>query len=451
MEKVISEINNILWGGGMIILILGAGIYLTFATRFFQFRKVKMIFSETILSLFKDKSVRKSNEKKSISQLQAVSTALAATMGTGNIAGVASALTLGGAGAVFWMWVSSLFGMMIVFCENVLGIYYRYKNSNDEWVGGPMVYLEKGLGSKKLGMVYAVFCVLASFGMGNITQINSISLSAKTSFGVPCVVTGVISAVLIGIIIFGGLKRIGSVTEKLIPILSLAYILGSIIIIVINFKAIPSAFSEIFKGAFGLDSITGGICGVAVKQAVSVGLRRGVFSNEAGLGSTVMVHAASDIKSPVKQGMWGIFEVFLDTIVCCTLTALVILTSGAMNCKGIKLDGAALVIKAFESGFGHFSGIFVTASVSLFAFATVLGWSVFGLKAFEYVFGEGYSVYYKLIYVMLILFGATGSINLIWGISDIFNGFMAIPNLIGVLILSPVMLKALKNYPGKEL
>ena len=451
MEKVISEINNILWGGGMIVLILGAGIYLTVATRFFQFRKVKLIFRETILSLFKDKSVRKSNEKKSISQLQAVSTALAATMGTGNIAGVASALTLGGAGAVFWMWVSSLFGMMIVFCENVLGIYYRYKNSNDEWVGGPMVYLEKGLGSKKLGMVYAVFCVLASFGMGNITQINSISLSAKVSFGVPCVVTGIFSAILIGIIIFGGLKRIGSVTEKLIPILSLAYILGSIIIIVINFRAIPTALSEIFKGAFGLDSLTGGICGVAVKQAISVGLRRGVFSNEAGLGSTVMVHAASDIKSPVKQGMWGIFEVFLDTIVCCTLTALVILTSGAMNCKGIKLDGAALVIKAFESGFGHFSGIFVTASVSLFAFATVLGWSVFGLKAFEYVFGEGYSVYYKLIYVMLILFGATGSINLIWGISDIFNGFMAIPNLIGVLILSPVMLKALKNYPGKEL
>ena len=451
MEKVINEINGILWGGGMIVLILGAGIYLTVATRFFQFRKVKMIFRETIFSLFKDKSVRKSGEKKSISQLQAVSTALAATMGTGNIAGVASALTLGGAGAVFWMWVSSLFGMMIVFCENVLGIYYRYKNSSGEWVGGPMVYLEKGLGSKKLGMVYAVFCVLASFGMGNITQINSISLSAKTSFGVPCVVTGVISAVLIGIIIFGGLKRIGSVTEKLIPILSLAYIIGSIIIIVINFKAIPIAFSSIFKGAFGLDSITGGICGAAVKQAVSVGLRRGVFSNEAGLGSTVMVHAASDIKSPVKQGMWGIFEVFLDTIVCCTLTALVILTSGAMNCKGIKLDGAALVIKAFESGFGHFSGIFVTASVSLFAFATVLGWSVFGLKAFEYVFGEGYSVYYKLIYILLILFGATGSINLIWGISDVFNGFMAIPNLIGVLLLSPVMLKALKNYPGKEL
>ena len=451
MEKVINEINGILWGGGMIVLILGAGIYLTVATRFFQFRKVKMIFRETIFSLFKDKSVRKSGEKKSISQLQAVSTALAATMGTGNIAGVASALTLGGAGAVFWMWVSSLFGMMIVFCENVLGIYYRYKNANGEWVGGPMVYLEKGLGSKKLGMVYAVFCVLASFGMGNITQINSISLSAKTSFGVPCVVTGIFTAILIGLIIFGGLKRIGSVTEKLIPILSLAYILGSIIIIVINFKAIPVAFSAIFKGAFGLDSITGGICGAAVKQAVSVGLRRGVFSNEAGLGSTVMVHAASDIKSPVKQGMWGIFEVFLDTIVCCTLTALVILTSGAINCKGIKLDGAALVIKAFESGFGHFSGIFVTASVSLFAFATVLGWSVFGLKAFEYVFGEGYSVYYKLIYMMLILFGATGSINLIWGISDIFNGFMAVPNLIGVLLLSPVMLKTLKNYPGKEL
>lgn len=451
MEKFINEINGILWGGGMIVLILGAGIYLTVATRFFQFRKVKMIFKETLLSLFKDKSVRKSGEKKSISQLQAVSTALAATMGTGNIAGVASALTLGGAGAVFWMWVSSLFGMMIVFCENVLGIYYRYKNANGEWVGGPMVYLEKGLGSKKLGMVYAVFCVLASFGMGNITQINSISLSAKASFGIPCVVTGIFSAVLIGIIIFGGLKRIGSVTEKLIPILSLAYILGSIIIIVINFKSIPSAFSNIFRGAFGLDSVTGGICGVAVKQAVSVGLRRGVFSNEAGLGSTVMVHAASDIKSPVKQGMWGIFEVFLDTIVCCTLTALVILTSGAFHCKGIKLDGAALVIKAFESGFGHFSGIFVTISVSLFAFATVLGWSVFGLKAFDYVFGEGYSIYYKLIYILLILFGATGSINLIWGISDIFNGFMAIPNLIGVLLLSPVMLKTLKNYPGKEL
>lgn len=440
--KIINALNEILWGEGMLFLILGSGIYFCIRTKFFQFSKIKYIFSSTICSLFKDKSVSKSNDKKAISQFQAVSTALSATMGTGNIVGVATAISMGGAGAIFWMWASSLIGMIIVFCENVLGIYFRYKNSRGEWIGGPMIYIEKGLGCKWLGGIYAFFCVLASFGMGNMAQVNSISDSLKTSFGIFPAVSGIIIAVICSAVIFGGIKRIGSFAEKTIPFLSLLYIISCIIIIVLNFSSVPSVFKNIFCEAFGIKQAVGGLSGVAIRQAMTVGLRRGVFSNEAGLGSTVIVHSTSDIKSPVKQGCWGIFEVFLDTIVCCTLTAVVILSSNIPDIK--NLDGAELVIKAFQTGFGKYAGLFVSISLTLFAFATLVGWSVFGLKSFEYIFSERYSKYYKFIYIVFILIGANMSLSFVWGLSDIFNALMVIPNMIAVVILFPVV-KSLIN------
>lgn len=449
LEKLNEIISGIIWGNGMLLLIIGTGIYFSIRTGFFQIIKIKHIFNETIVSIFKNKEVRKSSDKKAISQFQALSTALAATMGTGNIAGVATALTLGGPGAIFWMWVSAIFGMMTVFSENVLGIYYRYKNLKGEWVGGPMVYIERGLHAKWLGVIYAVFCVLASFGIGNMAQVNSISSALDATFKISPLVTGIATALLVGIIIIGGIKRIGKVTEKIIPFVSLAYIFGAILIIVLNFKQLPTVFKEIFTGAFGINSAVGGISGALVKQALSVGFRRGVFSNEAGLGSSVMVHTASDIKEPVKQGMWAIFEVFVDTIVCCTLTALAVLSTGVLgnvNNEGKILDGAPLVISAFSTGFGNFAGGFVSLSVMLFAFATLLGWSFYGAKAMEYLFGEKSVILYKLAFISVIVIGATTELKLVWGISDTLNGLMAIPNLIGVLLLSGTVVKATKKY-----
>ena len=452
IEKLNEVLSGIVWGDAMLFLIIGTGLYFSIRTGFFQITKIKHIFKETIVSIFKNKEVTRTTDKKAITQFQALSTALAATMGTGNIAGVATALTLGGPGAIFWMWISALFGMMTVFSENVLGIYYRYKNTKGEWVGGPMVYIERGLHSKWLGVVYAGFCVLASFGIGNMAQVNSISTALNSTFKLKPLVTGIITAVLVGIIIIGGVKRVGKVTEKIIPFVSLAYILGAILIIVLNYRQLPSTFKGIFAGAFGLNSVTGGISGAIVKQALSVGFRRGVFSNEAGLGSSVMVHTASDIKEPVKQGMWAIFEVFVDTIVCCTLTALAVLTTGALgkvDANGQILDGAPLVISAFSSGFGNYAGIFVSISVMLFAFATLLGWSIYGAKAMEYLFGEKSVIIYKLAFAVMIVVGATTELKLVWGISDTLNGLMAIPNLIGILLLSGTVVKVTKDYNSR--
>lgn len=449
LEKISETLGGIVWGNGMLLLILGTGMYLTVRTGFFQLRKFPLILRKTIVSIFKDKEVTKSGDHKTLSQFQAMSTALAATMGTGNIAGVATALTLGGPGAIFWMWLSAFFGMMTVFGENVLGLYHRYKNSKGEWTGGPMVYIEKGLGAKPLGKAYALFCVLASFGMGNMAQVNSISTALDASFRIPPLATGIAAALLVGIILLGGIKRIGKVTEKIIPFVSLAYILGAILIIVINFKSLPAVFQEIFQGAFGFDAAAGGISGALVKQAVSVGFRRGVFSNEAGLGSSVMVHAASDIKEPVHQGMWAVFEVFLDTIVCCTLTALAVLSTGVLGgtgAGGAPLDGAPLVIAAFESGFGRFAGVFVSVSVALFAFATLLGWSFYGSKAVEYLFGEKSVGIYKLIFAAVIIAGAVAELKVVWGLSDVLNGLMAVPNLIALLLLSKTVTRETKSY-----
>ena len=343
--NMIENLNNIVWGSGMIFLILCTGLYFTLRIKLFQLTHFKLILKNTFLSIFKDKSTTRSNDKHSISQFQALSTALAATMGTGNIIGVATAISIGGAGAIFWMWLSAFFGMAVIYAENVLGTIYRYKNEKNQWIGGPLAYLDRGLGCRWLAVVFAIFCILASFGMGNMAQANSISSAMSSTFNISPLVTGIVVAILVGIIIIGGIKRIGSITQMLIPLLSVLYILASVIIVLINYKNIPKTFSLIFNEAFGISAIGGGISGAMVKRAINIGLRRGVFSNEAGLGSSALLHSASDTKSPELQGMWGIFEVFIYTIVCCTLTALVILTTGSTSSN---LDGVDLVIKAFE-------------------------------------------------------------------------------------------------------
>ena len=335
VTKINGIINGWVWGIPMLILIISTGIIMTVRTGFFQVRRAKSVGDETFFAIFKKRHVTKTKEKKAISQFQALTTALAATIGTGNIAGVATALTVGGPGAIFWMWVSAFFGMMTSFSENVLGIFYRRKNENEEWSGGAMYYLQDGLGSKKgmkkvakvLAILFAIFCVLASFGIGNMTQVNSIADAMHSNFNIAPIVTGIVLAIIAALVVVGGIKRIGKVTEKLVPFMALAYIFATLIIFFMNYEQIPYVFGSIFKDAFNLSAVGGGVGGYVIKRAITMGFKRGVFSNEAGLGSSVMVNAASDVKEPVIQGMWGIFEVFFDTIVVCTLTAFVLLSS----------------------------------------------------------------------------------------------------------------------------
>ncbi|MFA5659226.1 MAG: alanine/glycine:cation symporter family protein [Oscillospiraceae bacterium] len=446
ITKINSEISALVWGTPMLILILSIGIFYTFKTGFFQFRYIKLISQKTILAIFKDKSVRSTSDKKSITQLQALSTALAATIGTGSIAGVATAITLGGAGAVFWMWMSAILGMMTIYAENVLGICFRRKNKKGEWCGGAMYYIEHGLHSKWLAVLFAVFCVLASFGMGNMTQSNAISGAMNESFHVPEKLTGLIFSLLTGLVILGGIKRIGKVAERVIPTVTVLYIIACCAVIFLNINIIPEVIERIFKEAFGLGAVSGGISGAMVKKAVSMGVRRGVFSNEAGLGSSVTVHSAADVNEPAVQGMWGIFEVFIDTIVVCSLTAFVILTGG----KESLSDGAPLVIQSFRNGLGGFASVFVSGSVIIFAFATIIGWSYMGEKAAEYIFGERSVYIYRLIFTGFVYVGAVSQLELVWSISDTFNALMAIPNLIALALLSGTVFKVTDDYLKKQ-
>nr|MCR5717266.1 alanine:cation symporter family protein [Lachnospiraceae bacterium] len=385
-----------------------------------------------------------------------------ATIGTGNIAGVAAALATGGPGSIFWMWVTAFFGMMTNYSENVLGIFYRRKNENGEWSGGAMYYLKDGLGAKRgckqigavLATLFATFCVIASFGIGNMSQINSIAVNMNSVFGMPMLATGIVLMVIAGLVIVGGIKRIAAVTEKLVPFMAIAYVIGAIAIVAVNYSRIAPAFVAIFKGAFAMKAVGGGIVGSGVRSAVTWGMKRGVFSNEAGLGSSVMVHSASNVKEPVQQGMWGIFEVFADTIVVCTLTALAVLTSGVMDLStGAMISSAektALVSESFSKVFGPAGGAFIAIAILLFAFSTTLGWSVYGTKAFEYLFGTKATIGYKVIFVVFIAIGATMNLELAWDLSDTFNGLMAIPNLIGVIALSGTVATITKNYIARK-
>lgn len=443
ITKVNDLVNGVVWGPPMLLLLVGVGVYFTFRTGFFQVRKFGFLLKTTILSVFRDKSTVKSNDKNAISQFQALATTLAATIGTGNIVGVATAIGTGGPGAVFWMWVSAFFGMMTSFAENVLGIYYRKKNEKGEWIGGSMMFLEHGLGCKWLAVLFAVFSLIASFGIGNIAQVNGISVALETTFRIPPVVTGIVLAIFIAFVLLGGLKRVAVVTEKLVPGMALLYTVGAIAVIAMNWKQIPSAFGEIFRGAFDLQSVGGGVMGYTIARAMRYGVSRGVFSNEAGLGSSVMVNSCSDVKEPAVQGMWGAFAVFFDTLVMCTLTALIVITSGA-HLQG--LEGVEITNFAFTSSIGPAGGMVLSICILLFAFSTVLGWSVYGSKAVEYLFGNHAVSIYKLCFAAVVFIGAISSVQLVWDLSDTFNGLMALPNLVGLIFLSGTVMKVANNY-----
>lgn len=465
ITNVNSVINSFVWGIPMLILLVGTGILMTFLTKFFQLSHIGHWWKNTIGGIFHDKHITKHTDKEdqSISQFQSLCTALAATIGTGNIVGVASALISGGPGAIFWMWVVAFFGMMTNYSENVLGIYYRRKNEKNEWSGGAMYYLKDGLGSYKgfkqvgavLAVLFSIFCVLASFGIGNMSQINSISGNMKSAFGIPTYITGIVLLILAALVIVGGLKRIASVTEKLVPFMAVIYVVGALALFFMNIDQCGAVFSAIFKGAFGLRAVGGGIVGSGVKMALTWGMKRGVFSNEAGLGSSVMVHSSSNVKEPVRQGMWGIFEVCADTMIVCTLTAFAVLSSGLVDLEtGAVLsssEGSALVGEAFATKFGSIGPMFIAIAILLFAFSTVLGWSHYGSKAWEYLFGTKSMMIYKVVFVLMIYVGATMNLGLAWDLSDTFNGLMAIPNLIGVISLSPVVLHITQNYVARTL
>ena len=465
VELVNGKVNNFVWGIPMLVLLVGTGVLMTCLTKWFQLSHFAYWMKHTIGAIFLNKHVtaHTGKEDRSISQFQSLCTALAATIGTGNIAGVASAIASGGPGAIFWMWIVAVFGMMTNYSENVLGIYYRRKNEAGEWSGGAMYYLKDGLGSfrgckglgKALAFLFSVFCILASFGIGNMGQINSIATNMQSAFHIPNWVTGVLLMIVAALVVVGGLKRIAAVTEKLVPVMALAYVVGAIALVVMNAQNIGPAFAAIFKGAFAMKAVGGGIVGSGVKAAVTWGMKRGVFSNEAGLGSSVMVHSNSNVKEPVAQGMWGIFEVFADTLVVCTLTALAVLTSGLVDLNtGAVLtttEKTAMVAEAFSLKFGAFGSGFIAIAILLFAFSTVLGWSHYGTKAFEYLFGTKATIGYRIVFVLFIVVGATMQLDLAWDLSDTFNGLMAIPNLIGVVALSGLVRKITRNYVARKI
>ena len=468
MDKFLQVVTNLndavngwVWGPVMLVFLVGVGIFLTFGLKFLHVAKVGFWMKNTFGTLFGKKSENKQSDGKTISSFQALCTALGGTVGVGNVVGVATAIAAGGPGAIFWMWFAAFFGMITKYSEIVLGLFYRRKNENGEWIGGAMIYLKEGFSNKKglkipgkiLGVLFAVFCIVASFGIGNMSQVNTIAANFRATFNIPVLVTGSVLFVIMTVMAFGGLKSIASVTEKFVPFMSLFYIFGGIIILVMNFDMIGEAFVAIFKGAFGFDAVAGGAMGVVISKVAKSGIARGVFSNEAGMGSSALVHSAASVKEPVKQGVWGIFEVFVDTIVICSFSAFIILTSGVVDLNtGLivnefsEIASSVLVTEAFENAFPYVGGYFATIAIFFFAFSTVIGWFVYGSKSCEFLFGKKITRVYKIIFVIFILVGATMELSLAWNISDTFNGLMAIPNLIGLVVLSRTVFDITANF-----
>lgn len=442
-EKINNAINSIVWGPAILILLLLIGVFFSYRLGFLQITKIKLWWSETVGTITKPK--KEKTEKGKISPFQAMATALAGAIGTGNIVGVATAITLGGAGAVFWMWVASFFGMATIFAENVLGVKYREKRFG-KYVGGPMYYISKGLNCKWLAVLFAVSCTFASLGMGNMTQSNSVAGALKVGFDVSPAVSGAFLTALVGIVIFGGIDRIAKVTAKIVPIMAILYTVGALAVILVNIKNVPSAFAEIFSSAFDISSTAGGFLGYGMARAVKYGISRGVFSNEAGLGSSPIVHAAADTDEPCKQGMWGIFQVFIDTIVLCTIMALCILCTGSHHSG---LDGVALSTQCFASVFGDLGKYFMSVSIILFGVATLVSWSYFGERAVEYLTNGRFIRTYRLAYTLVTYLGCIMNLRLVWEISDTFNGLMAIPNMIAIVLLSGVVKKEYDRYINK--
>ena len=464
---ILNYLNGIAWGPWMLILMVGTGVFLTWKLGFLQFLKFGYAMKHTLGKIFSKQSAGSGE----ITPFQAVSTALAATVGTGNIAGVTGAIALGGPGAVFWMWVSAVFGMATKYSEVVLAVRYRERNPKGDWVGGPMYYIKNGLGKKWtwLAMVFSFLSAIAAIGTGCMTQINTIATSFNTTidaFGgntaasavqflgqnitLSSLAVGFLAAIMIAMVLFGGLKRIGSVTERLVPTMAVVYVLCSVIIVVVNRQYVGEIFGMIFEGAFNPRAALGGAFGVTIMTAIQKGVGRGVFSNEAGLGSAPMAHAATSEKDPVKQGLYGIFEVFMDTIIICTLTALTLLCGvkgGGVALEWGKSAGAELIIASFASVFGAKLGsLIVTIAISMFALSTILSWSLYGSRSFEFLFGHKSGIIYQVIYVGAVVIGAVLKLDIVWTIADTFNGFMTVPNLIALLGLSGVVAQLTKEH-----
>ena len=460
IESINNAVNNFIWGVPAMICIIGVGLYLSLRTGFIQIRKFPYALKTTLGRIFKKKEASDG----SMTPFQAVCTALAGTVGTGNIAGVAGAIAIGGPGAVFWMWISAFLGMCTKFTEVTLAVHFRERNKKGDYVGGPMYYIKNGLSKKWqiLAILYSAFGVLTVFGTGNATQVNTITTAIDTAlinFNIIPesasktlnLVLGIVIMLLVGMVLLGGIKRIGSVSEKLVPFMALLYIVLAIGVVVLNFERVPAVFHDIVYGAFNPAAVTGGVIGsffLSLKKGVS----RGIFSNEAGLGTGSIAHACADTSKPVKQGMFGIFEVFADTIVICTLTALVILVSGVPVNYGAAA-GAELTISGFTSTYGNWISVFTAVAMCCFAFSTIIGWGLYGARCIEFLFSEKVIKPFMVVYALVAILGATANLGLMWNIAETFNGLMAIPNLIALFLLSGTVVRLTKEYfagEGKE-
>lgn len=452
ITRVNEIVNGFVWGVPAMVCIIGVGLWLSLRTRFLQLRKFGYAIKATLGRVFSKKEAADG----AITPFQAVCTALAATVGTGNIAGVAGAIAIGGPGAVFWMWCSALLGMCTKFAEVTLAVRFREKNADGDWVGGPMYYIKNGLSKHWyfLAVVYAILGMLTVFGTGNATQVNAITTSIDTALINMGVVSetgfsglnlgiGIAIAILVGVILIGGLKRIGNVTEKLVPFMAVLYIVLALGVVVLNIGSVPGVFADIVSGAFNPSAVTGGVVG-SMFLSMQKGVSRGIFSNEAGLGTGSIAHAASDIKDPVQQGYFGIFEVFADTIVICTLTALVVLVSGTPVNYGVAA-GAELTISGFTSTYGGWISVFTAVAMCCFAFSTIIGWGLYGGRCVEFLFGIKARKPFMLVYSLVAIVGATLELGLLWSIADTFNGMMVIPNLIALFLLSGTLMRILKE------
>lgn len=442
MREIIESFNDFLWGLPLILGIMGTGIYISIRLSGIQFKRLGFALKNTLGKAFEKTDTLDGD----ISPFSALATALAATVGTGNIVGVSLAIIMGGPGAIFWMWVAAIFGMATKFAEVTLAINYREKRAGS-YVGGPMYYIEKGLNNKKLAKLFAIFASLAVFGIGNSTQSNAIAGVLRDSFGISTVISGLVLSGIAAIVIVGGLATISKVTEKLVPFMSIFYILGSVWIIFLNRANLIPAIQSIFVGAFAPMSVAGGAAGLTVKSVISAGVARGVFTNEAGLGSSPMAHASASTDHPVRQGLWGITEVFVDTMIICSLTALVILTTGVDRSVGV--DARSLVATAFSST-SSVGGLILSLGITLFAFSTILGWAYYGELAISYLLGEKVKKYYRIIYVIMVFIGANMDLGLAWTVANILNGLMALPNLYAVIKLSPVLVKLKDEFFDKK-
>ena len=457
IESINNVVNNFIWGVPAMICIIGVGLYLSLRTGFVQIRKFPYALKTTLGRIFKKKEASDG----SMTPFQAVCTALAGTVGTGNIAGVAGAIAIGGPGAVFWMWVSALLGMCTKFTEVTLAVHFRERNRHGDYVGGPMYYIKNGLGKnwKFLAVLYSAFGVLTVFGTGNATQVNTITTAIDTalinfnvisesSTGRLNLILGIVITLLVGMVLLGGIKRIGSVSEKLVPFMALFYIVLALGVVILNIGRVPAVFHDIVYGAFNPSAVTGGVIGsffLSMKKGVS----RGIFSNEAGLGTGSIAHACADTSKPVKQGMFGIFEVFTDTIVICTLTALVILCSGTSITYG-QAAGAELTISGFTLTYGNWVSLLTAFAMCCFAFSTILGWGLYGARCIEFLFSERITKYFMAAYALVAILGATANLGLMWSIAETFNGLMAIPNLIALFLLSGKVVELTKEYFSGE-